>query len=124
MCKCVNVDFGTYANEVVIKREDLPDHMKAYSTKTSIGIDACILDEVKGLWALGITTTWSCCGHNKELGAIGVEDSDIPKMKALGYKVWHNNCRPNDEDSFIAMTCSDEYFGSHQTKLQPPHVCN
>ena len=29
---------------------------------------------------------------------------DIQKMKDLGYKVLYNECRPNDEDSFIPKT--------------------
>ena len=29
---------------------------------------------------------------------------DIQKMKDLGYKVYYNNCRSNDEDSFIPKT--------------------
>ena len=30
--------------------------------------------------------------------------SDIQKMKDLGYEVYYNKCRPNDEDSFIPKT--------------------
>ena len=33
-----------------------------------------------------------------------IDFEDIPKMKALGYKVQFNSCRPNDEDSFIPKT--------------------
>jgi hypothetical protein len=63
-------------------------------------IDTCIAQEVMGLWMKGITTTGCCCGHNEHTGFIGVADSDIEKMKQLGYEVHQNKMRPDDEDSF------------------------
>jgi hypothetical protein len=32
----------------------------------SICLDACIADEIQYLWAKGIETLGSCCGHNRE----------------------------------------------------------
>lgn len=32
----------------------------------SICIDACITEEIKSLWAKGIETVGSCCGHNRK----------------------------------------------------------
>ncbi|MFB6456524.1 hypothetical protein ACE38W_14720 [Chitinophaga sp. Hz27] len=66
-------------------------------------LDRCIAEEVIMLWRHGITTTGCCCGHGKLPGFIGVIDSDINRMKSLGYKVWHNTTRPLDQDSFIPI---------------------
>ena len=68
-----------------------------------ISVDQCLAGEIKNLWSMGIITTGCCCGHNRgEYDPfIGVKDEFIPIMKELGYKVAYNNCRPNDEDSFI-----------------------
>lgn len=92
MCMCKNIGMGSYENQISIK-PPFVGH--------SIGIDKCIAEEVQYLWSLGIKTTGCCCGHNKVQGCIGVYDEHIPKMKALGYIVHHNRCRPKDEDSFI-----------------------
>jgi hypothetical protein len=54
---------------------------------------------------MGIKTTGCCCGHgNINMAYIGVRFEDIDKMKELGYKVYFNHHRPNDEDSFIPKT--------------------
>jgi len=102
MCKCINIEIGSYDNQVEVM--PLP-HMSAYKAKVggadTICLDRCIAEEIKYLWSLGITTTGCCCGHNKEIGYIGVIEKDIRKMKRLGYRVILNPIRPNDEDSFI-----------------------
>ena len=92
MCGCVNVEMGSYDNQVTV--------IFPWS-KELMGIDRCIVDEVFDLWCLGIKTTGCCCGHNKVEAHIGVTDEFIDKMKELGYKVQHNPSRPNDEDSFV-----------------------
>lgn len=102
MCQCENIEIGSYGNQVELM---LPPHMAAYKAKqggaTTICVDTCLAEEVKYLWSIGITTTGCCCGHNKVEPYIGVIDSDIPRMKELGYKVQFNHSRQNDEDSFI-----------------------
>lgn len=70
-------------------------------------IDKCLLPEILKLWEMGIKTTGCCCGHGKKGAFIGVDFDDIQKMKNLGYKVYHNECRSNDEDSFIPKTVFD-----------------
>ncbi len=101
-CGCVNINMGSYDNSTDI--HDLAPHMIAYLAEgkgfTFISVDKCIEREVKHLWSFGITTTASCCGHNKADPFISVIEADIPKMKALGYEVQYNNCRPNAQDSF------------------------
>ena len=37
-------------------------------------IDICIADIVAALNAANIKTVWSCCGHGKMIGVIGLED--------------------------------------------------
>jgi len=97
MCNCVDVDIGSYDNQICL---NAPEHMNY----KFLCIDKCLIDEIKYLWSLGIKTTGCCCGHNKIEGFIGVEFDDIPKMKALGYIVRRNEIRPNDEDSFYPKT--------------------
>lgn len=50
-----------------------------------IGIDSCIVDEIRELWSKGIRTCGCCCGHGYNLGYIEVEDEDIEKMEQMGY---------------------------------------
>ena len=78
--------------------------------KKFVSIDKCLLPEILSLWELGIKTTGCCCGHGRGLPFISVDSDDIDTMKFLGYKVFHNHFRPNDEDSFIPKThisCSE-----------------
>ena len=37
-------------------------------------VDICIADIVSALNAANIKTSWSCCGHGKMIGVIGLED--------------------------------------------------
>lgn len=101
MCKCINVEIGSYDNYVELPN---PPHMPTTRGVHTICVDRCLEEEILYLWSLGITTTGCCCGHNKHEGFIGVADEDIPRMKEMGYVVAFNNCRPNDEDSFIPKT--------------------
>jgi hypothetical protein len=98
MCNCINIEVGSYGNQVELSR---PPHMPG---ERNICVDVCLKDEILNLWSLGITTTGCCCGHKKVPPFIGVEDVDIPRMKELGYKVQFNNVRPGDEDGFIPKT--------------------
>ena len=93
-CHCDNVEPGSYTNQIWV-------HAPAHMPKDNgYCLDLCVAEEVMMLWRKGITTTGCCCGHGKQHGFIGVIDNDIPKMKALGYQVAPNPCRPGDEDSF------------------------
>jgi hypothetical protein len=95
MCSCVDIEIGSYQNQIVV-------HAPAHMPKSNgYCLDRCIAEEIMELWIMGVTTTGCCCGHNKVEGYIGVIDEDIPKMKELGYKVAFNECRPGDEDSFV-----------------------
>lgn len=81
MCSCVDVDFGTYANAVALyPPEDLG------ITRVPATVDRCLADEVQALWAQGIVTTGSCCGHNKMPGMISVADDSVATMLSLGYQ--------------------------------------
>lgn len=93
MCRCVNVEVGSYDNQVVLIPPSWSSHM-------TICVDRCLWEEIVNLWYIGIQTTGCCCGHKKGHPYIGVIDSDIPRMKQMGYQVHPNPCRPNDEDSF------------------------
>lgn len=104
MCKCINIEIGSYGNQVELPA---PKHLIEWAEKVnfSLGgdrktvcIDKCLEKEIKALWSEGITTTGCCCGHNKVGPYIGVIEKDVSWMKSRGYKVSHN------ENSFIPMT--------------------
>ncbi len=96
-CTCEDVEPGTYANQILV-------HAPAHMPKDNgYCLDKCIAEEVMILWQLGITTTGCCCGHGKPIAFIGVDDADIPRMKAWGYQVHLNSTRPGNEDSFAPL---------------------
>ena len=105
---CKDIKFGTFDCAYNIMLPYLvtdPCNPSLSPFPRTVCIDKCLLPEILKLWELGIKTTGCCCGHgDKKMANIGVKDEYIEKMKSLGYKVWNNSCRPNDEDSFIPKT--------------------
>lgn len=105
--KCSDIDFQSYKCCYHIYLPWLTKFSwedDSQLTPKLVSIDKCLLPEILQLWELGIKTTGCCCGHGKESAFIGVQKTDIEKMKKLGYKVRFNPCRPNDKDSFIPKT--------------------
>lgn len=102
-CRCVRVDIQAYQGQVQLAR---PTHMPD-ATRPTICVDGCLAVEITALWREGIVTTGCCCGHGKGRPFIGVAFADIPRMKAWGYQVQDNPCRPGDEDSFWPKTITD-----------------
>ena len=49
--------------------------------RNTVSVDACIVPVVKHLWAQGIVTRSSCCGHGKKPPSLVLEDS-IPQERA------------------------------------------
>jgi hypothetical protein len=76
-CSCVNVPIGSYENQEAL--------VPPWGGR-AVGIDRCILNEVRGLWARGIRTIESCCGHNKAQGYIAVDEASRGAIEALGYR--------------------------------------
>lgn len=99
--RCSEIRFGTYDCAYNIMP---PWYSETSRAPKYIAVDKCLLPEILSLWEKGIRTTGCCCGHGRQPAFIGVIDSDIPKMKALGYKVQENPCRPGDEDTFYPKT--------------------
>ena len=83
MCKCKNVEMGSYSNSTVLKT------FWKYSTgKYKLcNIDNCLLDEIKKLWKMKIKTLECCCGHNITEGYIAVYPEHIEQMKEMGYEL-------------------------------------
>ncbi len=54
----------------------------SWSSRESICVDACIADAVKMLWDNDIVTCGSCCGHNKWMPSI-ILDEAADARKAL-----------------------------------------
>lgn len=86
-CHCIDVDFGSYKNTVPMwtpwKREDGKHYCAC--------IDTCLANEIASLWALGIKTANSCCGHKKGGGWILVYEESIQAMRDLGYIQVHQS---------------------------------
>lgn len=100
--KCTNIREGSY--------DCCYNIMPPFKTGTTpewryIAVDKCLIYEILELWDRGIRTTSCCCGHGDPTHAhIGVAEEDIPRMKQMGYEVFHNEFRPDDEDFFIPKT--------------------
>lgn len=78
-----------------------------------LDIDNRIVDEIKGLWNIGIHTRGCCCGHNKLGGYIEVERTDIPKMINLGYEIYAGEEANTYFDTFVPKSkCFCEEKGS------------
>jgi len=74
---------GSYSNQTTLV---YPDWFKSKHKIRVVGIDNCIVGEIKDLWNKGIQTTASCCGHNTSPGIISVLPKYVEKMKKLGYE--------------------------------------
>jgi hypothetical protein len=99
MYNCVNVEFGSYNNIIILKHRFYPKN----SVKKYISIDACLKNEILDLWDKGIQTVASCCGHNIQSGTILVIREDFDKMLDLGYKIWKNPIK-DCPDGFYAKS--------------------
>lgn len=89
-CACgPDVIVGNYKNQVEVP---IPSHMPDYrdarvaaGLSGTVCIDRCILLEIESLWAFGIRTYGSCCGHNTSASMVNVHSDDDRKMLSLGY---------------------------------------
>ena len=108
ICSCVDVDVGSYDNQVMLP---IPAHMKKYERarvkaglSPSVCIDRCILPQVQTLWAKGVKTSGCCCGHGKiGFSYISVLDSaDANKMESLGYEHLDSSLSAAPELHFLA----------------------
>lgn len=67
MCDCQSYNqpekTGSVPEVVLNQAQYFPD-----TGKPTVSVDACIVDVIKRLWAAGIRTRHSCCGHNGLLG--------------------------------------------------------
>lgn len=74
-CTCHGVEMGSYAGQEAVETP----------WGEIAGIDRCILPDVTRLWALGIRTIESCCGHGRASGYIAVRPEHDDRMVALGF---------------------------------------
>ena len=88
----------------------LPLPAPRWSSKTHISVDRCLAGEILMLWGKGIITTGCCCGHgDASTSYIGVDESNIDKMLAMGYIIYPNSLYPDRRDSFYSKTFSKLY---------------
>lgn len=83
-CTCVNVAPGSYANQETRALPFATVRFPVAGTKL-VGIDRCVLPDIEALWAMGIETVESCCGHGSQ-GYVAVVESAIPVMLEMGYQ--------------------------------------
>ncbi len=95
MCNCQDVEIGSYDNQVEVP---IPAHMTRYriarrsaGLSETICIDRCILDEMTQLWAEGVITYGSCCGHNRLPPTVSVGYPFINYMIINGYEQFKNS---------------------------------
>lgn len=93
-----------------------------------IYVDKCIASELMQLWANGIETKASCCGHGKTTGSIAVSEEYSEYMESLGY-VREPTMFPSTVFSYVSMTCdldfcvekqktSIEYYKDHALNVK------
>lgn len=110
MCNC-RKDYvkGSHEDEVYLKIPEIGHTMSQYiknrqkvglSIDSIIRVDSCLKEEILYLWSIKIKTHGCCCGHNISDGMINVDDSDIEKMKKIGYEVQYNPNFPDSEWTF------------------------
>lgn len=89
MCKCVNVEMGSYDNQVML---DVPSFM--YPIKNCLGeikpnqkicVDRCLVPIIRLLWDNKIATENCCCGHNVQKPTIIIDEKYIPQLMRLGF---------------------------------------
>lgn len=105
MCSCNNILPGSeecYNQQIVL---NIPKHMESYKQyklknglSSTICIDPCIVDEIKYLWSLGVTTYGCCCGHNILDSMVNVDEKDIVLMLTLSYE--QNHIDQSRKDTF------------------------
>ena len=81
MCKCKNVDMGSYARQTTLWNP---------FTSDLVDIDTCLVQEIAELWYHNIETIECCCGHNTSAPYIAIHKNEWSesKMKELGYEVY------------------------------------
>jgi hypothetical protein len=91
-CSCdptLYSDVYVHSRQVVINMPDwFDDHEIRIKNKmpTTICIDQCIVEKVKGLWEKAIETTGCCCGHNVMRPWVSVTANNYISMLELGYE--------------------------------------
>lgn len=76
-CTCVGVAMGSYANQETV--------ITPWGRR--VGIDRCILPDLRALWAAGVRTIESCCGHGLARGYIAVPPEHERAMIARGFTI-------------------------------------
>lgn len=94
---CVYAPFGSYRNQVAM----WPPVRLGLSGP--VGIDLCLASEIAGLWARGIATVSSCCGHGRRKirGHLAVRPEHEQAMRDLGYE---QDTRNPDIAAFVPKT--------------------
>jgi hypothetical protein len=85
MCDChsYNGDFGATPEEILPRPDWMPDGQRV----NGVPVDYCIAPVIKHLWANGVVTLSSCCGHNGRFGfpsiVLGESESNVSRIRQL-----------------------------------------
>lgn len=77
-CNCYSYNWCIGETPEVIL--DVPKELTPTTKRMTVCIDACIVDEVKALWKVGIITHGACCGHNRIPSSIILDDNVGPSV--------------------------------------------
>ena len=79
-CRSYNrPEWGGMTHEIVVT---VPEHLRADGRET-VCLDLCIAPAVLSLWAAGIQTFGSCCGHRGNAPrSIVIDEADVQKALA------------------------------------------
>lgn len=83
-CNIYNLDGQVHDRDEVVL--DRPEWMPDGERVNGVPVDACIANVVEHLWAKGVKTWGSCCGHNGRFGPPALlldRSEDIRAVRAL-----------------------------------------
>lgn len=71
-CNCYSYNWCVGETPEVVL--NVPDFIFKLTSRDTVCIDACIVDDIRKLWSAKVVTLNSCCGHNKVAPSIVLED--------------------------------------------------
>lgn len=84
-CNCYSYNWCIgEVQEVVL---DVPKELISIIRREYVCVDACIVEDIKALWKVGIITHGACCGHNRIPTSVVLQDNATPDIISTCKKV-------------------------------------
>lgn len=84
MCNCQSHNRPEITGNVP---EIVLDYAKYFpdTQRATVCVDACIAEAIESLWAAGIRTRHSCCGHNEAFGppSVAIDSFEMARDTAI-----------------------------------------